>query len=77
MPVMGVSKFEGFFRTAVGVDVDRNDTQSYLRFSNDVFYDLPVRKVATRPRVQSAEKVIAKPVPEDDRPVGRDGLRAH
>ena len=43
MPVMGVKKFEQFFRTAGGVDVDRNDIQRYLDFSNDVLYDLLVR----------------------------------
>ena len=43
MPVMGVKKFQRFFRTAGGVDVDRNDIQRYLDFSNDVLYDLLIR----------------------------------
>ena len=43
MPVMGVKKFERFFRTVGGVDVDRNDIQRYLNFSNDVLYDLLIR----------------------------------
>jgi hypothetical protein len=43
MPVMGVKKFERFFRSAGGVDVDRNDLQRYLDFGNDVLYDLLIR----------------------------------
>jgi len=43
MPVMGVKKFERFFRSAGGIDVDRNDLQRYLDFGNDVLYDLLIR----------------------------------
>ena len=53
MPVMGVKKFQWFFRTAGGVDVDRNDIQRYLDFSNDVLYDLLVRgRAAARANVR-------------------------
>ena len=43
MAVMGVKKFEQFFRAAGGLDVDRDDIKRYLDFSNDVIYDLLVR----------------------------------
>ena len=40
MPVMGLVKFERFFRAAGGVSVDRDDIKRYLDFVNDVLYDL-------------------------------------
>jgi hypothetical protein len=47
MPVMGLVKFERFFRVAGGVTVDRNDIKRYLDFVNDALYDLLVMGQAT------------------------------
>jgi hypothetical protein len=47
MPVMGFTKFERFFRTAGGVDVDRADVKRYLDFVNDAIYDLLLMGQAT------------------------------
>ena len=47
MPVMGVTKFERFFRAAGEVSVDRNDIQRYLDFVNDALYDLLIMGQAT------------------------------
>lgn len=40
MPVMGVSKFERFFRAAAGLDVDKSDLKRYNDFVNHKLYDL-------------------------------------
>lgn len=40
MPVMGVSKFERFFRAAAGLDVDKSDLKRYNDFINHKLYDL-------------------------------------
>lgn len=40
MPVMGVAKFERFFRAAAGLDIDKNDLKRYSDFVNDKIYDL-------------------------------------
>ncbi|MFC7382239.1 DUF1931 family protein [Sphaerisporangium rhizosphaerae] len=42
MVVMAVSKFERFFRSAAGVDVDKDDLRRYGDFVNDKVYDLLV-----------------------------------
>ena len=47
MPVMGLVKFERFFRAAGGVTVDRDDIKRYLDFVNDALYDLLVIGQAT------------------------------
>ncbi len=47
MPVMGVTKFERFFRAAGEVSVDREDIQRYLDFVNDALYDLLIMGQAT------------------------------
>jgi hypothetical protein len=47
MPVMGVVKFERFFRAAGGVSVDREDIKRYLDFVNDAIYDLLIIGQAT------------------------------
>ena len=47
MPVMGVTKFERFFRAAGEVSVDREDIQRYLDFVNDALYDLLIIGQAT------------------------------
>ncbi|GAB3004804.1 DUF1931 family protein [Amycolatopsis acidiphila] len=40
MSVMGVAKFERFFRAAAGLDVDKNDLKRYNQFINTQLYDL-------------------------------------
>jgi hypothetical protein len=40
LAVLGFVKFERLFRTAGGVDVDRDDIKRYLDFVNDALYDL-------------------------------------
>jgi hypothetical protein len=40
MPVMGLTKFERFFRAAGAVQVDRDDVKRYLDFVNDAIYDV-------------------------------------
>ncbi|KWX00386.1 DUF1931 domain-containing protein [Carbonactinospora thermoautotrophica] len=42
MPVMGVAKFERFFRAAAGLDVDKDDLRRYSDFVNQKLYDLLV-----------------------------------
>ena len=43
MAVMGVARFERFFRTADGLDVDREDIKRYEDFVNLKIYDLLIR----------------------------------
>jgi hypothetical protein len=40
MPVMGVAKFQRFFRAAAGLNVDKNDLKRYNDFVNQKLYDL-------------------------------------
>src|SRR5882757_5832012 len=40
MPVMGVPKFERFFRVAAGLDVSKNDLKRYNDFVDAKLYDL-------------------------------------
>ncbi|GII34953.1 DUF1931 family protein [Streptosporangium subroseum] len=42
MVLMAVSRFERFFRSAAGVDVDKDDLRRYSDFVNDKVYDLLV-----------------------------------
>ncbi|WP_432136774.1 DUF1931 family protein [Streptomyces sp. bgisy154] len=42
MTLMGVSKFERFFRAAASLDVDRNDLKRYSDFVDAKLYDLLV-----------------------------------
>ena len=44
--VIGVARFERFFRTAAGVNVDKQDLRRYSDFINHKVYDLLVRGVA-------------------------------
>src|ERR1700704_3173469 len=41
--VMGVARFERFFRLAAGLDVDKQDLKRYSDFVNHKIYDLLVR----------------------------------
>ncbi len=45
--VMGVAKFERFFRAAAGLDVDKEDLKRYSDFVNHKIYDLLIRGEAT------------------------------
>lgn len=47
MTVMGVAKFERFFRIAAGLDVDKQDLKRYSDFVNHKIYDLLLRGEAT------------------------------
>ena len=47
MPVMGVAKFERFFRVAAGLDVDHKDLKRYSDFVNQKIYDLLIRGQAS------------------------------
>ncbi|AUY48362.1 DUF1931 family protein [Streptomyces sp. CB01881] len=40
MPVMGIPKFERFFRAAAGLDVNKNDLKRYNDFVDAKLYDL-------------------------------------
>ncbi|MEU8804624.1 DUF1931 family protein [Spirillospora sp. NPDC048819] len=40
MAVMGISRFERFFRAAAGLDVDKNDLRRYHEFLDAKLYDL-------------------------------------
>ena len=44
--VMGVARFERFFRLAAGLDVDKQDLKRYSDFINHKIYDLLLRGVA-------------------------------
>lgn len=45
--VMGVARFERFFRAAAGLDVDKEDLKRYSDFVNHKVYDLLIRGEAT------------------------------
>jgi hypothetical protein len=47
MAVMGVAKFERFFRSAAGLAVDKQDLKRYSDFINRKIYDLLLRGQAT------------------------------
>jgi hypothetical protein len=44
--VMGIARFERFFRTAAGLDVDKQDIKRYSDFVNQKIYELMIRAVA-------------------------------
>lgn len=47
MPVMGVARFERFFRVAAGLDVDKQDLRRYSDFVEQKTYDLLIVGQAT------------------------------
>ena len=47
MTVMGITKFERFFRVAASLDVDKQDLKRYSDFVNHKIYDLLIRGQAT------------------------------
>jgi len=58
MAVMGVSKFERFFRAAAGLDVDKADLKRYDDFVAGKIYDLLVRGQAA---AQANGRPVIKP----------------
>src|ERR1700731_1240151 len=46
MSLMGIAKFERFFRVAAGLDVDKSDLRLYSDFVNGDIYDLLLRAQA-------------------------------
>jgi hypothetical protein len=46
MELLGIAKFERFFRQAAGLDVDKDDLRRFDDFVNDRIYDLLLRGVA-------------------------------
>ena len=65
MPVMGVAKFERFFRSAAGIDVDKSDLKRYNEFVNQKLYDLfliarVVAKTNARDVIQPYDLPITK-----------------
>jgi Domain of unknown function (DUF1931) len=47
MAVMAVARFERFFRTVAGLDVDKDDLRRYSEFVDEEVYDLLVMAQAT------------------------------
>jgi hypothetical protein len=47
MPIMGVARFERFFRAAAGLDVDKQDLRRYSDFVEQKIYDLLIVGQAT------------------------------
>jgi hypothetical protein len=47
MAVMGVARFERFFRAAAGLDVDKDDLKRYNDFVDQKLYDLLIMASAT------------------------------
>jgi hypothetical protein len=47
MPVMGVARFERFFRVAAGVDIDKSDLRRFNDFIDEKLYDLLLIGAAT------------------------------
>jgi hypothetical protein len=69
MPVMGVARFERFFRLAAGLDVDKDDLKRYGDFVDQKLYDLllvgqAVAKANGRDVVQPSDLPITKGLQE-------------
>ena len=69
MPVMGVARFERFFRLAAGLDVDKDDLRRYGDFVDQKLYDLlPVGQAAAKANgrdvVQPSDLPITKGLQE-------------
>jgi hypothetical protein len=69
MPVMGVARFERFFRGAAGLDVDKDDLKRYGDFVDQKVYDLLLVAQATakanrRDVVQLSDLPITKGLQE-------------
>jgi hypothetical protein len=69
MPVMGVARFERFFRLAAGLDVDKDDLRRYGDFVDQKLYDLllvgqAAAKANGRDVVQPSDLPITKGLQE-------------
>ena len=69
MPVMGVARFERFFRAAAGLDVDKDDLKRYGDFVDQQVYDLllvgqAAAKANRRDLVQPSDLPITKGLQE-------------
>ena len=58
MPLMGIAKFERFFRLAAGLDVDKSDLKRYSDFVNGKIHDLLLRGQAA---AKANGRVIIEP----------------
>src|SRR5690348_6293007 len=56
--LMGIDKFERFFRVAAGLDVDKSDLKRYSDFVNGKIYDLLLRGQAA---AKANGRVIIEP----------------
>jgi hypothetical protein len=68
--VMGVARFERFFRAAAGLDVDKEDLKRYSDFVNHKVYDLLIRgevtaKVNGRDLIEPIDLPITKGLQEN------------
>jgi hypothetical protein len=68
--VMGVARFERFFRAAAGLDVDKEDLKRYADFVNRKIYDLLIRgeavaKANARDLIQPIDLPITKGMQEN------------
>jgi uncharacterized protein DUF1931 len=69
MPIMGVARFERFFRAAAGLDVDKDDLRRYGDFVDQKVYDLllvgqAAAKANSRDVVQPSDLPITKGLQE-------------
>lgn len=69
MPVMGVHKFERFFRLAAGLDMDKDDLKRYSDFVSEKLYDLLVigqasAKANSRDVLQPSDLPVTKGLQE-------------
>jgi hypothetical protein len=65
MPIMGVAKFERFFRVAAALDVDKADIERFGDFVNGKIYDLLTR-------AEAAAKANGRDIIEPfDLPIGK------
>jgi hypothetical protein len=76
MPVMGVAKFGRFFRTAAGLDVDKDDLKRFDEFVDQQLYDLlliaqAAAKANRRDVVQPSDLPVTKGLQESIHEFGR------
>jgi hypothetical protein len=69
MPVMGVHKFERFFRLAAGLDVDKSDVQRFSDLVGEKLYDLLIvaqasAKANSRDVLQPSDLPVTKGLQE-------------
>jgi Domain of unknown function (DUF1931) len=59
MALMGIDKFERFFRVAAGLDVDKSDLKRYSDFVNGKIYDLLLRGQRRRKRMAASSSSLS------------------